>query len=66
MTMMGNNQLFIKKYISKHRANRRMFFESLYCKKQKIPIYLTQTLLKRTSSAIFNIKKIDFDESMNT
>ena len=32
-------------------------------KKPKIPIYFTKTVLKRTSNAIFNMKKVDLDES---
>ena len=63
ITMMENNQVFIKTYISKHRAKRRMFLQSLYCKKRRVPIYLTKTVLKRTLNAIFNIKKVDFDKS---
>ena len=57
--MMENNQVFIKKYITKHRAGC-----SLYCKKLRIPIYLTKTVLKRTSNAKFNMKKeVDLDDS---
>ena len=37
--------------------------QSLCCKKRRIPIYLTKTALKRTSNAIFNMKKVDLDES---
>ena len=36
---------------------------ALYYKKRKIPIYLTKTALKRTSNAIFNMKRINLDES---
>ena len=32
--MLDNNYVFIKKYISKHRAKWRMFLESLHCKKR--------------------------------
>ena len=32
-------------------------------KKRRIPIYLTKTALKATSNAIFNMKKVDVDES---
>ena len=32
-------------------------------KKQRIPIYLTKTVFKRTSNAIFSMKKVDLDES---
>ena len=62
---MENNQDFIKKYISKHRAKRRMFWYGfvIVSKKPKIPIYFTKTVLKRTSNAIFNMKKVDLDES---
>ena len=31
----------------------------MYCKKQRIPIYLKKTVLKTTSHAIFNTKKVD-------
>ena len=57
--MMENNYFF-KKLTSKHRAKRKMF--CYYCKKQRIPIYITKTVL-RTSNAIFNMKKVDLDES---
>ena len=47
-----------------YHAKRRMFLKSLYyCKKRRIPMYLTKTVLKRTSKAIFNMKKVDLDES---
>ena len=32
-------------------------------KKQRIPFYLIKSVLKRTSTAIFNMKKVDLDES---
>ena len=32
-------------------------------KKQRILIYLTKTVLKRTSNAIFSMKKVNLDES---
>ena len=32
---------------------------SLYCKKWRIPIYLTKIVLRRTSNAIFNMKKVE-------
>ena len=32
-------------------------------KKRRILIYLTKTVLKRTSKAIFSIKKVNLDES---
>ena len=37
--------------------------KALYCKKRRIPIYLTKTVLKRTSHTIFNMKVVDLDES---
>ena len=44
------------------KTQSRMFLWSLYCKKQRIPIYLTKTVLKRTSNAMFNMKKVDLDD----
>ena len=35
--------------------------KALYFKKYRIPIYLTKTVLKRTSHAIFNMKIVDLD-----
>ena len=32
-------------------------------KKRRILIYLTKTVLKRTSNAIFSMKKVNLDES---
>ena len=60
---MNTNLVFIKTYISKHRAKRRMFLESLYCKNRRIPIYLIKTVLKITSNVIFKMKKVDLVES---
>ena len=54
--------VFIKKHISNHRAKRRMFLQFLYyCKKRRIPIYLTKTVLKRTSNDIFHMRKVDLE-----
>ena len=54
--------VFIKKHISNHRTKRRMFLQFLYyCKKRRIPIYLTKTILKRTSNDIFNMKMVDLE-----
>ena len=61
--MMENNYIFRKMYISKHRAKKRMFLYFLHWKKRRNQIYLTKTVLKRTSNSIFNMKKIDLDES---
>ena len=36
---------------------------SLSCKKRRIPIYLAKSVLRRISNAIFNMKKVDLDES---
>ena len=33
------------------------------CKKRRILIYMTKTVPKRTSNDIFNMKKVDLDES---
>ena len=30
---------------------------------ERVPIYLTKTLLKGTSNCIFNIEKVDLEES---
>ena len=35
----------------------------MYLKKRRITIYLTTAVLKTTSNAKFNMKKIDFEES---
>ena len=34
-----------------------------FYKKTQFPIYLTKAILKRTSNVIFNMKKVDLDES---
>ena len=57
--MMENNQLLIKKYISKHRAKSFILQETT----ESNLLYLTKTALKRTSNAIFNMKIVDLDES---
>ena len=35
----------------------------IFSKKQKISIYFTKFVLKRTSDVVFNMKKVDLDES---
>ena len=54
--MMENNCIFMKKYISKHRAlsiaKEGFLVISKYCKKRRILIYLTKAVLKRMSNAI--------------
>ena len=56
---------FYKKvHIKTHRLSiKKNVLIILCCKKRKIPNFLTQTVLKTTSNAIFNMKKIDLDES---
>ena len=56
--MMENNQVLIKKSTYQNTE-----LKALYYKKQRIPIYLTKTALKRTSNAMFNMKTVDLDES---
>ena len=58
-------QILFYKIISQHTATTRMSLKPLYCcKKRRIPIYLIKSVLKRKSNAIFNIEKIDWDESL--
>ena len=61
----GEQLGFYKKFISKHTgsAKRRMFLKSLYCKKQRNPIYLKKTALNTTPNAMFNMKKVNLEES---
>ena len=68
--MMENNYVFTKKHIWKHRAKKDVlvtFFilqvNETKNKKQRILIYLTKTMLKRTSNVIFSMKKVNLDES---
>ena len=35
----------------------------IFSKKQKNSIYFTKSVLKRTSNVVFNMKKVDLDES---
>ena len=44
------------------RTKRRIFLYSLYGKKRRIPTILTKIVLRITSNAIFNMKKVDLDE----
>ena len=46
----GEELDFTKKYIWKHRVGCS---GNLYCKKQRIPIYLIKAVLTRTSNTIF-------------
>ena len=62
ITMMENDYKRVT-YQNTEEKERRMFLQSLYCKKQRILIYLTKTVLKTTSNAIFNMKRVDLDES---
>ena len=59
ITMMENIYVFIKKYISKHKAKRRIFI----LQEAKNSNAFEKTLLKKTSNAIFNMKKVVLDES---
>ena len=47
--MMENNQAFIKKYVSKHRA--RCSCNLYIVRNEEFQIYLTKTVLKRLSNA---------------
>ena len=47
--MMENNQAFIKKYVSKHRA--RCSCNLYIVRNEEFQIYLTKTVLKRMSNA---------------
>ena len=47
----------------KTQRKKKDVLVTLYCKKRRIPIYLTKTVLKRTSNAIFSMKKVDLHES---
>ena len=60
--MIGNNQVFTKAHI-KIQSKKKDVLVTLYSKKRRIPIYLTKTVLKRTSNAKFSMKKVDFEES---
>ena len=58
--MMENDKVLIKKkYISKDRAKSFILQET----KDSNLLYLTKTALKITSSATFNMKIVDLDES---
>ena len=63
--MMEKNYVFIKStYHNTHKlSKKKVFLKSLYFKKRKISIYLTKTILKTMSNAIFKMKKVDLDES---
>ena len=53
ITMMENTYFSIKKYISKHRAKRRMFCK-YYCKKRRIPnLFDKNCTQENASNAIF-------------
>ena len=56
--MMGNNLVFVKKSTYQNTEQK-----TLHCKKRRILIYLTKTVFKRTSNAIYNMKIVDVDES---
>ena len=43
--MMENNYFF-KKLTLKHRAKIKMCLQLYYCKKRRIPIYITKTTLR--------------------
>ena len=59
----GEQLGFYKKVHIKTKIKKKAVPVTLYCKKRRIPIYLTKSVLKRTSNAIFNMKKVDADES---
>ena len=65
ITMMENNKVFfIKKVHIKTQSKKKDVLSSLHCKKRRVSIYLTKTVLKRTSSCIFNMEKVDLEESL--
>ena len=47
----------------KIQSKKKDVLVTLHSKKRTIPIYLTKTVLKRTSNARFSMKKVDFEES---
>ena len=57
--MMENNYVFIKKYTSK-QSNKEDVLVIFILQET---IYLTKAVLKRTSNAIFSMKKVDLDRS---
>ena len=57
---MKNNYFFIKKYISKHSNKTDVLVIFALLQETKS---VKKSVLKRTSNAIFNIKKVDLDES---
>ena len=54
--------MHIKRQNKKLNITRKNGFQ-FYYKKERIPIYVTKTALKRMSDAIFNVKIVDLDES---
>ena len=53
-----------KKNTHLNTTKRKMFLYSLYCIARKEEFqFMTKTVLKRTSNATFNMKKVDLDES---
>ena len=53
-----------KKYIPKHRAkNKDVFVIFIFLKETKNSNFFDKAVLKSTSNAIFNIKKVALEES---
>ena len=61
---MENNYVFIRKYIQnteeKEGCSSNLY---IFSRNECVPTYLTKTVLKRTSSGIFNMEKVDLEES---
>ena len=62
--------LFYEKVHIKTQSNKKdvlvifvLLLETTSLKKRGIPIYLIKSVLKRTSNAIFSMKKVDLEES---
>ena len=63
--MMESNWVVIKKEHIKTQTKNKdvLVIFILQETKNSVPIHLTKTVLKRTSNTIFNMKKVDLDES---
>ena len=64
--MMENNYFFKKTYIKTQRKKKNVLVIILFQETKNSNLYnknCTQNVKTRTSNAIFNMKKIDLDES---
>ena len=62
---MIENNYFFKKLTSKHTEQKE---RCVCCKKRRIPIYITKTILRKSKperqvTYSINMKKVDLDES---